>query len=96
MASTSTAPPTDPFATLRHGLSKTLAEFAAATAKERALGGKAAKDGKQKASTMRADVAAEQVAGELEKAGEQMDHYFFPKYLTSRPLLELEVSPCGD
>ncbi len=91
VASTSAAAaPTEPFAALQHGLAKTLAEFAAATKKEKALSGKA--DGKQKAVAVLPEVAAEQVAAELGSEGERLDHYFFPKFLTSRNLLSLEVS----
>ena len=93
VASTSAAAapvPTEPFAALRAGLARTLAEFAGATRKEKALSGKA--DGKQKAMAVLPEVATEQVAAELGAEGEQLDHYFFPKFLTSRNLLELEVS----
>ena len=90
VASTSAAPQAEPFAALQHGLARTLTEFAGATKKERALSGKA--DGKQKAVAVLPEVAAaEQVAVELGTEGGQLDHYFFPKFLTSRNLLELEV-----
>ena len=61
-------------------MKKTLAAFAAATKKEKDLsGGKDShSSGKQKARAANDD--------------EGMEHYFFPKFLTSKNLLELEVS----
>lgn len=81
VASTSTTPAAaDAFATLRTALEKTLAVFAAATKKEKELGG-AAKDSPAS--------AGKQKAADDE---ESIEHYFFPKFLTSKNLLELEVS----
>lgn len=76
-SSTSSNPsPADPFASLQTSLKKTLTAFAAATKKEKDLGG--GDSGKQKARSLGDD--------------ESMEHYFFPKFLTSKNLLELEVS----
>lgn len=77
--STSTIPVADPFESLRHGLTKTLEVFAAATKTDRELLGSSKEGQKVKAKSEEEDAA--------------MEHYFFPKFLTSRNLLDLEVSP---
>ncbi|KAK4052839.1 hypothetical protein OIV83_002126 [Microbotryomycetes sp. JL201] len=66
---------------LQSGMSRTLAAFSEATKQERRLAG-SSKAGKRKA-------AAPQTDAEIETSLEQ---YFFPKYLTSRNLLELEIA----
>lgn len=83
-ASTSStpAPATDSFAALHTALEKTLIVFSAATKKEKELGGaskNSASAGKQKAKLS------------SEEEDESLEHYFFPKFLTSKNLLELEV-----
>lgn len=69
----------DPFEGLRHGLVKTLEVLAAATKADRELLGSSKEGQKVKAKSEEEDAA--------------LEHYFFPKFLTSRNLLDLEVSP---
>ncbi|SCV69396.1 BQ2448_2416 [Microbotryum intermedium] len=76
----------DALDTLRLQLSKTLDMFAFETKKEKDLAGAATdpcKVGKPLASALASDVVDEEALGE----------YFFPRFLTSRNLLKLEVSP---
>ncbi|GAA5921157.1 hypothetical protein JCM3775_004118 [Rhodotorula graminis] len=82
----SPAPPSSsssPLADLQTGVRKTLAAFDAATKKEKELSGTAAKG----------DKAAPARGGEgAKEADEGLEEYFFPKFLTSRNLLDLELS----
>ncbi|KAM0786947.1 hypothetical protein ACM66B_002368 [Microbotryomycetes sp. NB124-2] len=64
---------------LQTGMNKTLTAFAEATKQERRLAGSSKAGGKRKAETDQ----------DIENSLEQ---YFFPKYLTSRNLLELEIA----
>jgi len=86
------SPPND-YSTLRRSLSKTLEAFAEATKKEKELLGSTASTatagagaGAGKGKEDRKDVGLD---GGSEK--EVIEHYFFPKFLTSRSLLDLEV-----
>ncbi|GAA6049941.1 hypothetical protein JCM3770_007060 [Rhodotorula araucariae] len=81
-----------PLADLQDGVRQTLTAFAAATKQEKELSG-AAKDGP-------ATVAAEDVRGKArgnmdegdDNGHEALEEYFFPKFLTSRNLLDLELA----
>ncbi|GAA5831967.1 hypothetical protein JCM11251_002767 [Rhodosporidiobolus azoricus] len=96
-ASTSTSSGAeDPFSTLHHGLLKTLSAFRAATKREKELAG-ASKDEKAGGK------GKENVVGEVEMkpvdavddpdaTEESLEQYFFPKFLTSRNLLDLELA----
>ncbi|GAA5886285.1 hypothetical protein JCM6882_001591 [Rhodosporidiobolus microsporus] len=89
------AAPEDPFATLHHGLLKTLAAFRAATKRERELAG-AAKDEKTKGEG-KADVPKEvevemKALDDPDATDASLEQYFFPKFLTSRNLLDLELA----
>ncbi|BGP02885.1 hypothetical protein RTG_02997 [Rhodotorula toruloides ATCC 204091] len=77
----STSADADPFRTLKNGLRQTLAAFAAATKKEKELAG-SAKEGAVSGKAKESEVDAE----------EGLEEYFFPKFLTSRNLLELELA----
>lgn len=82
---------------LRQGVQKMLDVFAEASKKEKALQG-AAKDGSSKSSTRRpaahnadsAPVSATSVSSSAENDVRKM--FFYPKFLTSRTLLNLEVA----
>lgn len=69
------APSSDPFIILRDSLQTTLDTFAKATQREKDLGGSGA-------GSSKIDVPSSSAA---------LEQYFFPKFLTSRNLLELEV-----
>ncbi|BGP19444.1 hypothetical protein JCM10213_006264 [Rhodosporidiobolus nylandii] len=86
--SSSAAPAEDPMATLRTGLTQTLAAFAAATRREKELGG-SGKDAPESAKKGKAGEADMRDGDASEGEGEE---YFFPKFLTSRNLLDLELS----
>ncbi|BGP10801.1 THO complex subunit 1 [Rhodotorula toruloides] len=77
----STSADADPFRTLKNGLRQTLAAFAAATKKEKELAG-SAKEGAVSGKAKESEVDTE----------EGLEEYFFPKFLTSRNLLELELA----
>ncbi|BGP27097.1 THO complex subunit 1 [Rhodotorula toruloides] len=79
----STSTDADPFRTLQNGLRQTLAAFAAATKKEKELAG-SAKEGVLSGKAEESEVNAEEKEG--------LEEYFFPKFLTSRNLLELELA----
>ncbi|GAA6009688.1 hypothetical protein JCM10207_004155 [Rhodosporidiobolus poonsookiae] len=92
--STSSSPaPSDPFTTLHSGLRQTLAAFAAATKREKELAG-AAKDDKPAAGGKENLPVGEKEVEMDETSGEQqaLEEYFFPKFLTSRNLLDLELA----
>lgn len=73
----------DPFDKLKNGLEKTLEVFAEQTKMEKEVSGAAVKEGvKQK----------DKVAVEGDGSLEFLEHHFFPKFLTSKDLLKLEVS----
>ncbi|KAL8283934.1 hypothetical protein RQP46_005366 [Phenoliferia psychrophenolica] len=71
----------DQFEALQAALIATLDSFAAATKKERELAGGAANH----------DVKPLEAPGEGAR-DQELEHYFFPKFLTSRNLLELEIA----
>ncbi|GAA5836922.1 hypothetical protein JCM9279_007702 [Rhodotorula babjevae] len=74
-----------PLADLQTGVRETLAAFDAATKKEKELSGAAAKG----------DAAAArggEALGTVKEGDEGLEEYFFPKFLTSRNLLDLELS----
>lgn len=77
----------DPWAELKSGLSKTLSAFASVTKRERELSGSTkegtASNGKQRAT--HADLSDDAI-----------EDYFFPKFLTSQKLLDLEVRMVSD
>lgn len=73
-------PPVNAFEELNDGLTQTLDTFAAATKKEKELQG-ASKEGGERKLGKRKEEDEEEIKS----------HYFFPKFLTSRNLLELEV-----
>ncbi|KAK4705976.1 THO complex subunit 1, partial [Phenoliferia sp. Uapishka_3] len=79
-SNTTPAPPQDHYSLFHTSLQKTLDVFAAATKSEKELSGA----GKEKAVGAPAPLPG---AGE-----EELEHYFFPKFLTSRKLLDLEIS----
>ena len=74
----SSPPPRNQFQALQDALAQTLDAFAAATKKERELGG-----------TTHHSIKPPPGEG---ASDEELEHYFFPKFLTSRNLLQLEVS----
>lgn len=82
-ASSSSSSSSSPLSELHAGVRKTLAAFDAATKKEKELAGAAKGE-----SAGSAKAGGEDTAGE-----EQLEEYFFPKFLTSRNLLDLEVRP---
>lgn len=77
-------PNDDPYKLLQHALTKTLDAFTDATAKEKKLLGAGAGNGISSLKKVDADISLAD-----EKAVKE--HYFFPKFLTSPNLLELEV-----
>ncbi|TNY23906.1 THO complex subunit 1 transcription elongation factor-domain-containing protein [Rhodotorula diobovata] len=81
-ASSSSSSSSSPLSELHAGVRKTLAAFDAATKKEKELAGAAKGE-----SAGSAKAGGEDTAGE-----EQLEEYFFPKFLTSRNLLDLELS----
>ncbi|GAA5874289.1 hypothetical protein JCM1840_000624 [Sporobolomyces johnsonii] len=88
-ASPTTTPASEaPLATLQEGLRKTLAAFAAETKKEKELTG-AATEGKEKEKAVEDARMEEQ---DMDKTDESLEQYFFPKFLTSRNLLTLELA----
>jgi len=82
------SPPND-YSTLRRSLSKTLEAFAEATKKEKELLGSTAISGAGPGAGKGKEENNVGLDGESEK--EVIEHYFFPKFLTSRSLLDLEV-----
>ncbi|CEQ40951.1 SPOSA6832_02625 [Sporobolomyces salmonicolor] len=84
---TTTSASETPLATLQEGLRKTLSAFASETKKEKELTG-AATEGKDKEKAVE-DVSMEEQ--DMDKTDESLEQYFFPKFLTSRNLLTLEV-----
>ncbi|BGP51070.1 hypothetical protein JCM10450v2_006996 [Rhodotorula kratochvilovae] len=77
-----------PLAELQSGVRKTLGAFAAATKKEKELSG-AAKDGPAAADAGARGKARDEMTDTEEGA---LEEYFFPKFLTSRNLLDLELA----
>ncbi|GAA5937220.1 hypothetical protein JCM1841_002330 [Sporobolomyces salmonicolor] len=85
---TTTSASETPLATLQEGLRKTLSAFASETKKEKELTG-AATEGKDKEKAVE-DVSMEEQ--DMDKTDESLEQYFFPKFLTSRNLLTLELA----
>lgn len=85
-ASTSTTQPTTPLTDLQQGIRRTLSAFAAATKKEKELSG-ASKEEQGVAPS----AEGKDKGGESDLPGEGLEEFFFPKFLTSRNLLDLEV-----
>lgn len=87
--------PADGFPALRDGLTKTLAVFAAATQKEKELAGSSgsgvSSSSSSSVSSKRSD-RGEGKDGDAEDLENKSEYYFFPKFLTSRNLLELELA----
>lgn len=97
-SSTSSPPPT--FATLHHALSQTLKAFSAATKREKELSGTSHGKEAEKARLASGGGSAEAEEEVHMKDGdeqaqhdaEHLEEFFFPKFLTSRNLLDLELS----
>ncbi|GAA5911245.1 hypothetical protein JCM8208_004307 [Rhodotorula glutinis] len=85
--SLSSSSASSPLADLETGVRKTLAAFDAATKKEKELSGTAPK-GDGAAAAARGGTARE----DGKEGDEGLEEYFFPKFLTSRNLLDLELS----
>ncbi|GAA5995522.1 THO complex subunit THO1/HPR1 [Rhodotorula paludigena] len=86
-ASTSTTQPTTPLTDLQQGIRRTLSAFAAATKKEKELSG-ASKEEQGVAPS----AEGKDKGGESDLPGEGLEEFFFPKFLTSRNLLDLELA----
>ncbi|GAA6040856.1 hypothetical protein JCM8097_007750 [Rhodosporidiobolus ruineniae] len=79
-------PSSTPFGELKAGLEQTLKAFEAQTRRERELAGGVKEEGAKKKKAE--DV--EEAEGGVE--AEELEEYFFPKFLTSRNLLDLELA----
>ncbi|GAA6016092.1 hypothetical protein JCM11491_000665 [Sporobolomyces phaffii] len=98
-ASDPASPTLSPLTTLHSSLLTVLSTFAAETRKEKELTGSGSSEpaaaAKGKARVETATAVEAMMTGEkdeLDKTEESLEQYFFPKFLTSRNLLSLELS----
>ncbi|GAA5841406.1 hypothetical protein JCM5353_007122 [Sporobolomyces roseus] len=99
-ASSSRGSPTTPLSTLHSSLLTVLTAFSSETKKEKDLSGSSStsKELDPNGRTMKGkevEIAESMIVGEkdeMDKTTESLEQYFFPKFLTSRNLLSLELS----
>ncbi|GAA5989442.1 hypothetical protein JCM5350_000706 [Sporobolomyces pararoseus] len=97
-SSSSSSASTPPIETLHSSLSTVLTAFSTETKKEKALSGSAAANGNEKGKLVdnsSSNVEAMIILGEKDsqdKTEQSLEQYFFPKFLTSRNLLSLELA----
>lgn len=99
-SSSSSSASTPPIETLHSSLSTVLTAFSTETKKEKALSGSAAANGNDQGKSVDSSSSSKNVEASMvilgekdsqDKTEQSLEQYFFPKFLTSRNLLSLEV-----